>query len=135
MVKIMVKINNSQRRCPYCGYPKPLIKQTCPQCGNDLTSNKIKITKKLLKGSNILVRLMISKEYRDKTLNKIQNKKFTLNHFDITANNTQSNENYGYLLCDTCPIYYKLNKPISEYNNRKCGCGGNLIYSKKPRYD
>ena len=32
-------------------------------------------------------------------------------------------------------VYYKLNKPLSEYKNRKCGCGGNLIYSKKSRYE
>ena len=130
----MVKLNNTKKRCPNCGYPKPLLKQICPNCGKDLTSKKIKLGKKFLKGSNILVRSLISKEYREKTLNKIQTKTFNLNQFDLN-NNYTTNQNYGYLLCDSCPIYYKLDKPISEYKNRKCGCGGNLIYSKKARYE
>lgn len=129
----MVKLN-TQKRCPNCGYPKPLLKQTCPNCGNDLTSPKIKVAKKFLKGTNIITRSIISKEYRERTLNKLQSNTFNLNQFDL--NNTKSqNNNYGYLLCDTCPIYYKLNKPLSEYKNRTCGCGGNLIYSKKSRYE
>lgn len=94
------------------------------------------MAKKIFKGSKIIVKSAVSKKYREKTMNKFMNQTYGFNMNQNTGNfSNQGSGDYGYMLCDSCPVYYKLDHPLGPDDARICGCGGNLVYSSKPRYN
>ncbi|MCK9151876.1 zinc-ribbon domain-containing protein [Methanobacterium alcaliphilum] len=136
----MAKINLNPKRCPYCGAQNRPFTTQCSQCGRQLpskTQSRIKLAKKIVKGSQVLIKSAISKKYREKTMNKMMGKIYGVNMNQFNHNmgnfNRNSSGNFGYLLCDSCPVYYKLDHPLSPDDPKFCGCGGNLIYADKPR--
>lgn len=138
MVDTMVKINLDYTKCPYCGAQNRPFTTYCSQCGRKLSStkhSKVKLAKKIFKGSQVIIRSAISKKYREKTMNKMMGKMYGANINQNMGNFTSHNPsgNYGYLLCDSCPVYYKLDHPLNQDDPKLCGCGGQLIYSDKPR--
>lgn len=133
----MVKIN-IKPKCPSCGGSNRPLSTYCSHCGRELSPhhNKVQTAKKIVKGSRILIKSAFSKKYREKTINKVMGKTYGFNMNQNMGNySAKESGDYGYLLCDSCPVYYKLDHPLGPGDNRVCGCGGNLVYSDKPRYE
>lgn len=138
MVYTMVKININYNKCPYCGTPYHTGATYCEHCNKRIPHSKLKMAKKLFKGSKVLIKSALSRKYREKTIQKTMGKMygFDMKGFDqnIGNFNHKKSGDYGYLLCDSCPIYYVLDHPLNADDPRVCGCGGNLIYSDKSRH-
>ena len=133
----MVKIN-IKPKCPSCGGQNRPLSTYCSHCGRELSPhrNKVQTAKKIFKGSRILIKSAVSKKYREKTINKVMDETYGFNMNQNMGNfSPKGSGDFGYLLCDSCPVYYKLDHPLGPGDNRACGCGGNLVYSDKPRYD
>ncbi len=133
----MVKIKTKFNKCPYCGAQNRPLSTYCSQCGRELSPHykKVQMAKKLFKGSKIIIKSAVSKNYRKKTINKVMGKSYGFNMNQNMGNFSQEKSgDFGYLLCDTCPVYYKLDHPLGPEDSRVCGCGGNLVYSNNPRY-
>jgi hypothetical protein len=88
-----------------------------------------------------MVKSSTSPRFRDKTIKKVLDEVDDFkekNYIKIDKTLRELNKNkpskYGYLICDSCPVYYKLDGKISPENNRNCACGGKLIFSTRPRY-
>jgi endogenous inhibitor of DNA gyrase (YacG/DUF329 family) len=136
----MVKININYGKCPYCGAKKQARSLNCPRCGKNLSNhqNTFRLMKKVLKGSGVLVKSLVSRKYREKTINNMMGKASGFDFVNMNNMGNFSNKNSkdsGYLLCDSCPVYYKLDHPLGPEDPKECGCGGKLIFSSKPRYN
>ncbi len=133
----MAQVNLNFKKCPYCrGQNRPLSTY-CSHCGRELSRHhkKVQMAKKIFKGSRIVIKSALSKKYREKTMNKVMGQTYGFNMNQNMGNSsTKGSGDFGYLLCDSCPVYYKLDRPLGPDNSRVCGCGGNLVYSDKPRY-
>ncbi len=138
--------NQSGKSCPKCGLQNRPGAVFCASCGKNLSKptkkrRKRKLAKKIYKTSKVMVKSSTSRSFRDKTIKKVLNevddfKEKNYIKIDKTLRelNKEKTSEYGYLLCDSCPVYYKLDGKISPENNRNCACGGKLIFSTKPRY-
>ena len=74
----------------------------------------------------------------EKTINNMMGKASGFDFVNMNNMGNFSNKNSkdsGYLLCDSCPVYYKLDHPLGPEDPKECGCGGKLIFSSKPRYN
>ncbi|PKL66685.1 MAG: hypothetical protein CVV28_09815 [Methanobacteriales archaeon HGW-Methanobacteriales-1] len=134
----MVKINTNFNKCPYCGAQNRPLSTYCSQCGRELSPHykKVQTAKKIFKGSKIIIKSVVSKKYREKTIQKVMGKTYGFNMNQNMGNFSEKKSgDFGYLLCDKCPVYYKLDHQLGPEDSRVCGCGGNLVYSNKPRYE
>lgn len=149
-IKCGTKINSHQsnqpgKDCPKCGLQNRSGSAFCAHCGKSLSKTKKrrkrKLAKKIYKTSKVVVKSSTSSSFRDKTIKKVLNeledfkeKNYVKIDKTLRELNKEKTSEYGYLLCDSCPVYYKLDGKISPDNNQNCACGGKLIFSPKPRY-
>jgi uncharacterized Zn finger protein (UPF0148 family) len=141
-----LKYSFDGKSCPKCGFKNRTGTSFCAQCGNNLSKqnkkrSKRKLVKKIYKTSKVIVKSSTSSNFRNKTINHVLDefedlKQRNFIKIDKTLRELNKNKtsNQGYLICDSCPVYYKLNGKINLDNKKTCACGGKLIYSQKPRY-
>lgn len=133
-----------QIKCPKCNTLNRPNVSFCANCGKTLKGKrpkkkkKRKIAKKLLKGSKHAVKSTkkkgIRKTAKKETLHLIHGidhlldgKLSKLGHHH--APKYKKNE-YGYLICNRCRKYYKLDKNIKAEDFKVCTCGGELSFTK-----
>ncbi len=150
-VKCGTKLNSHQsnqpeKTCPRCDLQNRPGAVFCASCGKNLSPKvkkrrKRKLAKKVYKTSKVIVKSSTSRSFRDKTIKKVLDdvdhlKEKNFVKIDKTMRTLSKNKTskYGYLICDSCPVYYKLDGKISPENKKTCACGGKLIFSSKPRY-
>lgn len=138
--------NQPGKNCLKCGLQNRPGAVFCASCGKNLSKptkkrRKRKLAKKVYKTSKVIVKSSTSSSFRDKTIKKVLNevddfkeKNYVKIDKTLREFKKEKTSEYGYLLCDNCPVYYKLDGKISPENNRNCACGGKLIFSPKPRY-
>ncbi|MDO9044930.1 MAG: zinc-ribbon domain-containing protein [Methanobacteriaceae archaeon] len=144
------KLKSNQYRpegksCPHCGFKNRIGTSFCAKCGKSLSKpkkkrQKRKLAKKIYKTSKLIFKSSKSRNFRNKTINHVLDEVEDLkqrNFIKIDKTLRELNKNKtsnGYLLCDSCPVYYKIDKKVSRDNKKTCACGGKLIYSDRPRY-
>jgi ribosomal protein L40E len=138
--------NQDCKTCLKCGLKNRPGAAFCASCGKSLSKTtkkrqKRKLAKKMYKTSKIIVKSSTSSNFRNKTIKKVLNevddfkeKNYVKIDKTLREFNKEKTNEYGYLLCDSCPVYYKLDGKSSLENNQNCACGGKLIFSPKPRY-
>lgn len=134
------------KNCPYCNFKNRSGTSFCAQCGNNLSKQKKKrakrkLAKKIYKTSKVIVKSSTSRNFRNKTINHVleevedlKQRNFVKIDKTLRELNKNKTREQGYLLCDSCPVFYKLDGKISQDNKKTCACGGKLIYSDRPRY-
>lgn len=139
------KIQQKKITCRKCGALNRPGSEFCSQCGKSLYGKKThkkktkrKIVKKAYRGSKGVIKSAHSKCIRrtvkKETWHVLRHvdslSKGKLRKLDNKIQHQQPKNNYGYLICDNCSAYFKLEKKVSPNENRRCICGGRLSYTR-----